>query len=482
MRRISVLGFLTIAVLLVGMVSPVVYGQALTPTATSLAAATASSDTSGAGSSETGGLFAVTITPGPAGAPGRTGTNIPNGVPIDSAPAQVATDNQQEVVRQASEMIGSRVRSSDDRLVGRIDNLVVSPGTGDLAYALVASGGFLGLSEKLVAVPMSAFYYDLSADEFVLSVDGRTFEQAPSMDRYSSIKTNDLGANSEVQSFWSTYMGSTGSGMGSTGTVTGTGSFGSGTRTGTGNGAGAGSTGTGTAAGSTGTGTGTSGTGTGSSGTGTGTSSGGVHSGPLYTVTPIATPDYSVGATATPTATALGSTSSGSTGTGSSTGTGTSTGSTGAGSTSIGTPAAPSVSGSPSAGAGSADTGSNGAGLATSGLIQVGGASSSTGLTASKDLVRVTELGAFSMLSCPAGTSGSSTGTGSTGTGAGTGTGSGVGTTGTITGSGTMTDTTGTGAGTGSTGTGTGGGVGTTGTGTDLIDRDAAGRRGGLAD
>ena len=108
--------------------------------------------------------------------------------------------------------MGSRVLSSDGRRLGRIDNLLVSPSTGDVAFALVATGGFLGLSEKLVAVPMQAFLYDLSADEFILGVDAQTFEQAPSMDRYSSLTTSDLGTNTEMQGFWALF-GSTGSGM-----------------------------------------------------------------------------------------------------------------------------------------------------------------------------------------------------------------------------------------------------------------------------
>lgn len=434
MRRYSVLGLLTVVILMIALASPVVYGQVISPTAT-----TTAGGAPGAGSA----LPGPVTTSSPDSAPG--GTGLGTGTGSDSAPGQVVTpiSATEATVRRASDLSGSWVRSVDDRRIGRIDNFLVSPSSGDVQFALVATGGFFGFSEKLVAVPMSAFFYDPAADEFILIMDARTFEQAPSMSRYSEIATSGLGSDGQINSFWSSEMGGsdagtgTGADIGSTGTLTPTVSGATtGTETPTSS-----STDTGTGMG---TGTGASATATPAASTGTDTGTGIGSSGVLYTVTPIVTLalGISVASTPMPTGTPLASTdtvtgtmmtstpmSTATTGAGADVGsTGTLTDTTGAGVGSTET-MTPTVSG--------ATTGTTETGVAfdTTGLVQVGSEGATSFTTG--DLIRITELGGFSMLSCPA-SAGVST---DTGTGAGIGgTDAGVGSTG------TMTDTTGAGA------------------------------------
>ncbi len=284
MRRLSVLGLLTVVVLLIGMIAPAAYGQAMTPTPTATGAGTGTgtdapgapaAGTPAAGSTGTGAL-PTAATPSPDSAPGRTGTG--SGTPIDSAPGRILKPSDQassETVRAASDLLGARVRSSDDRRIGRIDNFLVDPNSGDVAFALVVTGGLLGFGEKLVAVPATALRFDPTGDEFIVGLDARTFEQAPSTTRYGSLDDAEFAGNTDLQGFWSDHTGS--SGTDSSGTGTGTGSSGTGTGTGssgTGTGTGSSGTGTGTDSSGTGTGTGSSGTGTGTGSSGTGTSTG----------------------------------------------------------------------------------------------------------------------------------------------------------------------------------------------------------------
>jgi surface antigen len=55
--------------------------------------------------------------------------------------------------------------------------------TGRVAYAVLSFGGFLGMGNKLFAVPWHAFTIDEENKEFVLDVDKKVLENAPGFDK-----------------------------------------------------------------------------------------------------------------------------------------------------------------------------------------------------------------------------------------------------------------------------------------------------------
>lgn len=69
-----------------------------------------------------------------------------------------------------SDFEGISVRSSDDRKVGEISDIVIKQKNGQIAYAVVSRGGVLGIGASNVAVPMNAFTADHSDDEVVLRI------------------------------------------------------------------------------------------------------------------------------------------------------------------------------------------------------------------------------------------------------------------------------------------------------------------------
>ncbi|MEO7598854.1 MAG: PRC-barrel domain-containing protein [Opitutus sp.] len=61
--------------------------------------------------------------------------------------------------RRAADLVGMNVRGSSGEDLGRVDNLVIDTSTGDVVYAIVSSGGVLGLGDTLRAVPFRALNY-----------------------------------------------------------------------------------------------------------------------------------------------------------------------------------------------------------------------------------------------------------------------------------------------------------------------------------
>jgi hypothetical protein len=61
---------------------------------------------------------------------------------------------------KASELIGLSVRSSDDQEKGKIKDLVFDT-NGKIEFAVVSFGGFLGIGDKMFAVPLDALHFEM---------------------------------------------------------------------------------------------------------------------------------------------------------------------------------------------------------------------------------------------------------------------------------------------------------------------------------
>jgi len=83
----------------------------------------------------------------------------------------------------ASTLTGDRVRNSAGDDFGKIEEIVIDLASGCVAYAVLSFGGFLGIGDKLFAVPWPAITIDQSAHEFVLDVPPGVLEGAPGFDK-----------------------------------------------------------------------------------------------------------------------------------------------------------------------------------------------------------------------------------------------------------------------------------------------------------
>lgn len=76
-----------------------------------------------------------------------------------------ATESQKATI-----IIGTNVVTKDGQYLGHIKDMVVDPETSKVSYCVVAFGGFLGLGQKLFAIPFSALAYNIDEDEYVMNV------------------------------------------------------------------------------------------------------------------------------------------------------------------------------------------------------------------------------------------------------------------------------------------------------------------------
>lgn len=71
-------------------------------------------------------------------------------------------------------------RQNDD--LGDIKDVMLDASTGRIDYAVLSFGGFLGMGEKLFAVPWRALTLDRDNRRFVLDVDKDRLKDAPGFD------------------------------------------------------------------------------------------------------------------------------------------------------------------------------------------------------------------------------------------------------------------------------------------------------------
>jgi sporulation protein YlmC with PRC-barrel domain len=86
-------------------------------------------------------------------------------------------------VMAASTLDGDRVLSSDGEEVGKIKDIMLDVQGGRIAYAVMSSGGFLGIGDKLMAIPWSALTLDTNRKCFLLSMSADRVKNAPGFDK-----------------------------------------------------------------------------------------------------------------------------------------------------------------------------------------------------------------------------------------------------------------------------------------------------------
>lgn len=87
--------------------------------------------------------------------------------------------DQAPTVMSATTLIGDDVRNAQGEDLGKVTDMVIDLRNGRTAYVVLDFGGFLGMGNKLFAVPWEAMSVDTDQECFVLDVDRTFLEEAP---------------------------------------------------------------------------------------------------------------------------------------------------------------------------------------------------------------------------------------------------------------------------------------------------------------
>ena len=83
----------------------------------------------------------------------------------------------------ANTLVGNDVYNPKDEDLGAIKEIMLDMRSGQVGYAVLSFGGFLGMGEKLFAVPWNALLLDTKNKRFVLNVEKDRLKDAPGFNK-----------------------------------------------------------------------------------------------------------------------------------------------------------------------------------------------------------------------------------------------------------------------------------------------------------
>ncbi|MEO8411485.1 MAG: PRC-barrel domain-containing protein [Propionivibrio sp.] len=105
-------------------------------------------------------------------------------------------------IMAASTLEGDSVVNRSDNDLGKIKEIMIDVPRGRVAYAVLSSGGLLGMGGKLFAIPWSALTLDTERECFILDVDAERLEGAPGFDKDHWPSMADSTWASEIHTYY----------------------------------------------------------------------------------------------------------------------------------------------------------------------------------------------------------------------------------------------------------------------------------------
>lgn len=118
-------------------------------------------------------IHAIVMSPSPAAQP------IPD-------PAQSCGSRPSPAGKMCSvlmHLLGESIVNRRGERLGSVDDLLIDPASGCIAYAVMAWGGFMGRGERQLVLPWRALRLDGAQRSYVLEADDQRLQNAPCIDR-----------------------------------------------------------------------------------------------------------------------------------------------------------------------------------------------------------------------------------------------------------------------------------------------------------
>jgi sporulation protein YlmC with PRC-barrel domain len=91
----------------------------------------------------------------------------------------------------ADKVEGTAVYNPAGEKIGKIENIMIDKQSGKVAYAVMSFGGFLGIGDKYYPLPWSMLTYETRLGGYVVNLDKKVLEGAPSYEPRDRIDWDD---------------------------------------------------------------------------------------------------------------------------------------------------------------------------------------------------------------------------------------------------------------------------------------------------
>lgn len=114
----------------------------------------------------------------------------------------VSTVTERPQVLSANTLKNEKVVNSAGQNLGHIQDYMLDLDTGRVAYCVLSFGGFLGLGDKLFAVPWQSMKLDTINHNFILDVTKERLKDAPGFDKDQWPGTGDREFQTKVYRYY----------------------------------------------------------------------------------------------------------------------------------------------------------------------------------------------------------------------------------------------------------------------------------------
>ena len=97
---------------------------------------------------------------------------------------------------------GTAVRRADGEKIGTIQRLMIDKLSGNVAYAVLSFGGFLGMGQKHLPIPWARLHYDRVLGAYQLDLTDEELSRAPSFAADKDFDWGDRSREVEIHAYY----------------------------------------------------------------------------------------------------------------------------------------------------------------------------------------------------------------------------------------------------------------------------------------
>jgi hypothetical protein len=98
---------------------------------------------------------------------------------IEERDAQRVAKDETSTMISSDKVEGTTVYNTRDEKLGSIETVMIDKQSGQVRYAVMSFGGFLGMGEDYHPLPWDVLKYDTRRDGYVVDLDKDRLEKAP---------------------------------------------------------------------------------------------------------------------------------------------------------------------------------------------------------------------------------------------------------------------------------------------------------------
>jgi sporulation protein YlmC with PRC-barrel domain len=108
----------------------------------------------------------------------------------------------ENLILSSSNIVGTDVKNRRGDNLGTIKDVVIDMEAGRVAYLILASGGFLGIGNKYLALPLETIEIDTVDEKIIVDIDKAKLQSAPGFENESWTSQSQRELVSNIYSYY----------------------------------------------------------------------------------------------------------------------------------------------------------------------------------------------------------------------------------------------------------------------------------------